>query len=100
MALPALKDVPTLEEAGLPNFNVQVWHALYAPRGTPTAVLAKLNEALHAALKDPDLIKREEALGLRAITDDRVSASGHRKFLESEMARWGKVIKDAGEYGD
>jgi tripartite-type tricarboxylate transporter receptor subunit TctC len=100
LPLPALKDVPTLSEAGLPDFNVQVWHGLYAPHGTPAAVLAKLNAALRAALKDPELIKREEALGLTVVSDDRLSPAGHRKFVETEMARWDKVIKEAGEYAD
>jgi tripartite-type tricarboxylate transporter receptor subunit TctC len=95
-----LNDVPTLSEAGLPDFNVQVWHALYAPRGTPPAVLAKLNAALRTALKDPELVKREEMLGLRVVADDRSTPAGHRKFLQAEMARWGKVIKEAGEYAD
>ena len=100
LALAALKDVPTLSEAGVENFNVQVWHGLYAPRGTPPAIVARLNAALRAALKDPELIKREEALGLTVVTDDRVTPAGHRKFLEAETARWGKVIRDAGEYAD
>jgi tripartite-type tricarboxylate transporter receptor subunit TctC len=98
--IPPLKDVPTLSEAGLKGFNVQVWHGLYAPHGTPPAVLAKLNAALRTALKDPDLIKREEALGLTVVKDDRLSPTGHRKFVEAETARWSKVIKDAGEYAD
>lgn len=100
LALPALKDTPTLSEAGLKNFNVQVWHGLYAPHGTPPAVLAKLNAALRIALKNPELIKREEALGLTVVTDDRLSPAGHRKFLEAEMVRWSKVIKAAGQYAD
>lgn len=100
LALPALKDVPTLSEAGLKDFNVQVWHGLYAPRGTPPAVLAKLNAALRIALKDPDLIKREEALGLTVVTDERLDPAGHKKYLEAEKTRWAKVIKDAGEYAD
>jgi len=98
--IPALKEVPTLSESGLKDFNVQVWHGLYAPRGTPPAVMAKLNTALRAALKDPELIKREEALGLSVIKDDRLDPAGHRKFVEAEKARWSKVIKDAGEYAD
>ena len=98
--LAALKDTPTLAESGLPDFNVQVWHALYAPRGTPPAVLAKLNAALRAALKDPELIKREEALGLTVVNDDRLAPAGHRRFVEAEKVRWAKVIKDAGEYAD
>ncbi|KWT83535.1 MULTISPECIES: tripartite tricarboxylate transporter substrate-binding protein [unclassified Variovorax] len=100
LALPALKDVQTLSEAGLKDFNVQVWHGLYAPRGTPPAVLAKLNAALRIALKDPDLIKREEALGLTVVTDERLDPAGHKKYLEAEKTRWAKVIKDAGEYAD
>lgn len=100
LALPALKDVPTLSEVGLKDFNVQVWHGLYAPRGTPPAVLAKLNAALRIALKDPDLIKREEALGLTVVTDERLDPAGHKKYLEAEKTRWAKVIKDAGEYAD
>lgn len=100
LKLPALQSVPTLAESGLPDFNVTVWHGLYAPHGTPPEVLAKLNAALRVALKDPELIKREEALGLTIVSDDRLSPAGHRKFVEAEMARWSKVIKDAGQYAD
>lgn len=100
LQLPVLKDTPTLSEAGLSDFNVQVWHGLYAPRGTPPAVLARLNAALKLALKDPDLIKKQEALGLTVTSDDRLEPAGHRKFVEAEKARWSKVIKDAGEYAD
>jgi tripartite-type tricarboxylate transporter receptor subunit TctC len=100
LPLPALKEAPTLSESGLKDFNVQVWHGLYAPKGTPPAVLAKLNAALRTALKDPELIKREEALGLTVVTDERLDPAAHRKFLEAEKTRWSKVIKDAGEYAD
>jgi tripartite-type tricarboxylate transporter receptor subunit TctC len=100
LPLAALKDTPTLSEAGLKDFDVQVWHGLYAPRGTPPAVLNKLNAALRAALKDPELIKREEALGLSIVNDDRLEPAGHRKYLEAEKVRWSKVIKEAGEYAD
>ena len=96
MKLPALAAVPTLAESGLADFNVTVWHALYAPRDTPAPVLAKLNEALRAALKDPELIKRQEALGISVVTDGRIEPAGHRKFVEAEVARWAKVIQAAG----
>ncbi|WP_423195073.1 Tripartite-type tricarboxylate transporter receptor subunit TctC [Cupriavidus sp. H19C3] len=95
-AVPGLANVPTLNEAGLPGFNFTVWHGLYAPHGTPPAVLAKINTALRAALKDPELIKREEALGITMVTDDRLTPAGHKKFYEAEVAHWGKIIKDAG----
>jgi tripartite-type tricarboxylate transporter receptor subunit TctC len=95
--LPSLAQTPTLAEAGLPDFNVTVWHGVYAPQGTPPEVLARLNAAVREALKDPDLIKRQEALGLRLVSDSRLSASGHKAYVQSEMVRWGKVIKDSGE---
>jgi tripartite-type tricarboxylate transporter receptor subunit TctC len=100
LQLPVLKDTPTLAEAGLPDFNVQVWHALYAPKGTPPAVLARLNAALKLALKDPDLLKKQEALGLTVATGERLEPAGHRKFLEAEKERWSQVIKAAGQYAD
>ena len=100
LSLPVLKNVPTVAEAGVPGFNVQVWHGLYAPKGTPAAVLNKLNAALRSALKDPDLIKRQEALGLSIVTDSRLDPAGHRKFVEAEVQRWGKVIRESGEYAD
>ena len=95
--LPLLAQTPTLAEAGLPDFNVTVWHGVYAPRGTPPEVLARLNAAVREALKDPDLIKRQEALGLRLVTDSRLTASGHKAYVQTEMTRWEKVIKDSGE---
>lgn len=97
LALPAVAHVPTLSEVGLSGFNVTVWHGLYAPRGTPGAVLSRLNAALRVALKDPELIKRQEALGLGVVTDSRLEPAGHKKFVESEMVRWSQVIKDSGE---
>ena len=100
LPLPVLKDTPTLSGSGLKDFNVQVWHGLYAPKGTPAPVLAKLNTALRAALKDPELIKRQEALGLTVVADERLEPANHRKFVEAEKNRWAKVIKDAGEYAD
>jgi tripartite-type tricarboxylate transporter receptor subunit TctC len=100
LGTPALGKLPTLDEAGLKGFNVSVWHGLYAPKGTPKAVLDKLNAALRQALKDPEFHKREEALGAVIITDARVGGAEHRKFIESEIGRWGPIIKAAGEYAD
>jgi tripartite-type tricarboxylate transporter receptor subunit TctC len=96
MALPSLAAVPTLAESGLPGFNFTVWHGLYAPKGTPPAILEKLNAALRAALKDPELIKREEAVGITIVKDGRLAPAEHRKFFEKELVRWSKAIKDAG----
>lgn len=100
LALPALRDTPTLTEAGLEAFDVQVWHGLYAPKGTPAPIISRLNTALREALRNPDLIKRQEALGLTVVTDARLEPAGHRTFLAAEMERWGKLIRDAGVYAD
>ncbi|NYT82176.1 tripartite tricarboxylate transporter substrate binding protein BugD [Alcaligenaceae bacterium] len=97
LKLPSMAAVSTLDESGLKGFNVTVWHGLYAPRNTPPEVLEKLNAALRTALKNPELIKRQEALGLSIIQDDRLAAAGHKKYVEDEMARWSKVIKDSGQ---
>ncbi|RQP26431.1 tripartite tricarboxylate transporter substrate-binding protein [Piscinibacter terrae] len=96
----ALSGLPTLDEAGLKGFNVTIWHALYAPKGTPKAAQDKINTALKAALKDAEFIKREESLGAVIITDNRVNGADHKKFVESEISKWGPVIKAAGQYAD
>jgi tripartite-type tricarboxylate transporter receptor subunit TctC len=100
LTTPALKNLPTLDEAGLKGFNVSIWHALYAPKGTPKAVTDKIGNALRTALKDPEFIKREEALGAVIVTDGRVNGPEHKKFVEAEIAKWGPVIKAAGQYAD
>ena len=97
---PALAKLPTLEESGLKGFNVAIWHGMYAPKGTPKAVIDRLNTALRAALKDPEFIKREEALGAVVITDARLSGAEHKKFVETEINKWGPAIKAAGQYAD
>jgi tripartite-type tricarboxylate transporter receptor subunit TctC len=100
LTTPALKDLPTLQESGLKGFEVTIWHGLYAPKGTPADVLAKINGALKAALKDPDFIKKQEALGALMITDKRTEPDEHRKFVMSEIAKWSPIIKAAGVYAD
>ena len=100
LSTPALKNLPTLDESGLKGFNVSVWHGLYAPKGTPKGVADKLNGALKVALKDPEFIKRQEALGAVIITDARLDGAEHKKFVEAEIAKWGPIIKAAGQYAD
>ncbi len=100
LATPALAKLPTLDESGLKGFNVTIWHGLYAPKGTPKPVLDQLNAALKAALKDPEFVKREEALGAVVVNDNRVNPAEHKKFVEAEIAKWGPAIKAAGQYAD
>lgn len=100
LATPALKDLPTLNEAGLKDFNVSIWHGMYAPKGTPADAVAKINAALKTALKDPEFIKKQEALGAVVVTDKRTDGAEHKKYVAAEIAKWGPVIKAAGEYAD
>ncbi|MES2533614.1 MAG: tripartite tricarboxylate transporter substrate-binding protein, partial [Pseudomonadota bacterium] len=100
LTTPALKDLPTLDESGLKNFQVTIWHGLYAPKGTPAPVLKALNDALKVALKDPEFITKEEGLGAVIVNDKRVEPAEHKKFVMSEVARFGPVIKAAGVYAD
>lgn len=97
---PALAKLPTLDESGLKGFNVSIWHGMYAPKATPKAVLDKLNNALRTSLKDPEFIKRQEALGAVVVTDARTGGAEHKKFVEAEIAKWGPAIKAAGQYAD
>jgi tripartite-type tricarboxylate transporter receptor subunit TctC len=100
LSTPALSKLPTLDSQGLKGFNVSIWHGLYAPKGTPKAVLDQMNAALKNALKDPEFIKRQEALGAVVVTDARMNPAEHKKFVEAEINKWGPAIKAAGQYAD
>ena len=97
---PALKDTPTMQEAGFKDFTVTIWQGLYAPKGTPAPILKKLNEALKTAIKDPEFIKRQEQGGATMIFDARNDPEGHRSFVAAETEKWAPVIKAAGAYAD
>ena len=100
LTTPALSKLPTLDSQGLKGFNVSIWHGLYAPKGTPKAVVDTMNAALRGALKDPEFIRRQEALGAVIITDGRLNGAEHKKFVEAEINKWGPAIKAAGQYAD
>jgi tripartite-type tricarboxylate transporter receptor subunit TctC len=94
----ALKDLPTLQEQGVKDFDVSIFHGLYAPKGTPAPVLKKLNDALKVALKDPEFIKKQEGLGAVVVTDRRSDPAEHKKFVQSEINKWSPLIKAANVY--
>jgi tripartite-type tricarboxylate transporter receptor subunit TctC len=100
LTTPALKDLPTLQEVGLKDFQVTIWHGLYAPKGTPPDVQKKLNDALKVALKDPEFIKKQEGLGAVVVADKRMEPAEHKKFVAAEIAKWSPIIKAAGVYAD
>jgi putative tricarboxylic transport membrane protein len=98
--VPSLPDVPTASEAGLPNFEVGVWHGLYAPKGTPAAVVDRLNTALKAALKDPTLTKRFADLGTEPVADNLATPEALKSHLKAQIAVWQPIIKKAGAFAD
>lgn len=88
-----LRDVPTLKEAGLKNFEMTVWSAAFVPAKTPQPTVAKLNELLRAALADPAVRQQFSNTGgrSRGSTPDEL-----RTFVKSEMAKWASAVKTAG----
>ncbi|HEU4345151.1 MAG TPA: tripartite tricarboxylate transporter substrate binding protein BugD [Candidatus Binatia bacterium] len=96
----SLPNVPTMHEAGLPNFEVSVWHALYAPKGTAKPVVEKLTKALQVALKDSNVKQRFEDLGTEPVAEKRATPEALQAHLKAEIDRWGPIIKKAGVYAD
>jgi len=94
--LGSLPDVPTFAEGGVKQFELAVWHGLYASKGTPKPILDKLHSALQQALKDPALVKRFEEIGAEPVSQDRATPQALQSHVESEVARWGPIIKKAG----
>jgi tripartite-type tricarboxylate transporter receptor subunit TctC len=98
--VPSLPDVPTMHEAGLPNFEVAVWHALYAPKGTPKPIIDKLVKALKDALKDPNVKQRFAELGTEPVAENRANPEALRVHLKAEVDKWAPILKKAGVYAD
>jgi len=98
--LASMPNVPTMNEAGLPGFEVAVWHGMYAPKGTPKPVIDQLSNALRVALKDPTVKQRFADLGTEPVADARARPEALRAHVKSEIDRWGPIITKAGQYAD
>jgi tripartite-type tricarboxylate transporter receptor subunit TctC len=98
--VPSLADVPTLDEQGLKGFEVGIWHALYAPKGTPKDAIDKLVAALQAAVRDPEVNKRFADLGATAYPADKATPGALAAHVKAEIDKWGPIIKKAGVYAD
>ena len=98
--VPALPDLPTMSEAGMPDFTVTIWHAMYAPKGTPKPVIDKLSKALQEALKDANLKQRFADLGSEPVAQERATPEALRAHLKAEIDKWGPIIKKAGVFAD
>ncbi len=89
-------DIPTTDEAGLPGFYFSFWHAMWAPKGTPKDIIAKLNGAIVAALADPDTRKKLTDLAQVIYPRDQQTPEGLHAFQKAEMEKWWPIIKAAG----
>jgi tripartite-type tricarboxylate transporter receptor subunit TctC len=98
--LTAAPDSPTVDEAGLPGLHMAVWHGLWVPRGTPKAVIAKLNAAMVEALADPAVQKRLVDLGQDIPTREQQSPEGFGAYHKAETEKWWPIIKAAGIKSD
>ncbi|GBD48682.1 tripartite tricarboxylate transporter substrate binding protein BugD [Methylopila sp. Yamaguchi] len=98
--LAALPNVPTAAEGGLTDFEVGIWHGVYAPKGTSPEIIAKLSASLQKALKDPNVVKRFADLGTVPSSEADATPEALKAKLTSEIARWAPVIKAAGVYAD
>ena len=96
----ALPDVPTLQEAGLPGFEVSVWQGLYVPKGTPKPVIDKLVSALQTSLANPTLAQRFADLGTVPASKEAATPEALRTHLKAEIDKWAPIIKKAGVYAD
>jgi tripartite-type tricarboxylate transporter receptor subunit TctC len=98
--LPTMKDVPTLDELGLKNFELSAWHGLWAPKGTPKPVVEQLSKALQVAVKDPAVTQRFADLGAVPVAEASATPGALQTRVKSEISRWGPIIKAAGQYAD
>ena len=95
-----LPGVPTLDEAGLKGFEVDVWHGVYAPKATPKPAIDKLTNALQDALKDSNVKQRFSELGAEPVSLDRATPQALEKHLKAEIDKWTPIIKKAGTYAE
>lgn len=98
--LKSLPDLPTADEAGLKGFELGVWHGIYAPKGTPPAVVQKLTAALQSALRDPALIARFNDINTEPVPQEKATPEALAATLASEVDRWAPMIKAAGQFAD
>ncbi|MDB5791979.1 MAG: tripartite tricarboxylate transporter substrate binding protein BugD [Massilia sp.] len=96
----SLPNVPTFAEQGMKGFEMYVWHGLYAPKGTPKPVVARLSAALRDALKDPNVKARFAELGAEPVSADKATPEALQAHLKAEIEKWGPIYKQAGAFAD
>ena len=95
--VPALPDVPSIAEAGLPEFEAAGWHMMVAPGKTPRDVVEKLHAELTGILTLPEINANIFKLGM--LSADNLSVDGLQSFVRADIVRWGKIVQQAGIAG-
>ena len=93
---PAVPDIPTSDEGGVPGLYMSGWFGFFAPKGTPKDVIAKLNAAMVQALADPAVRARFTELGLDVASREQQTPEGLAAFHKAEIEKWWPIIKAAG----
>ena len=97
---PALPNVPTAAEQGMPDVQAYTWNAIFLPKNAPEPIVKKLNEAALAAMKSPLVKERLEGLGAQIVSEDRATPDYLRGFVKSEIDKWAGPIKASGATAD
>ena len=95
--LPALPEVPTVAEAGLPGFEVTTWYGILAPAGTPRPIITRLNAELAKAMHSPEMKERLAGIGTDPVTG---TPEEFAAYIQAEIGKWGDVIRKAGLKAD
>jgi tripartite-type tricarboxylate transporter receptor subunit TctC len=90
---PAVPDLPTIAEAGVPGYEATAWYGMFAPAGTPAAIVNKISADAVRILRTPEVSERVTNLGAEPVGS---TPAGYSDFLKAEMARWSKVVRSAG----
>lgn len=91
--VPAMPDVPTIAESGVPGFDVSAWDAIFVPKGTPPAVISRIEAAIHKALSSSELRKQLQDRGAEGAP---LSSAELGRFVQAEIQRWGVAVKRSG----
>ena len=97
---PALPNVPTALEQGVPGVEAYTWNAIFLPKNAPDAIVRKINDATLAAMKSPLVKQRLEGLGAQIVAEDRATPEYLRGFVRSEIEKWAGPIKASGAMAD
>jgi len=98
--VPIIAELATTGEQGLAGVEATVWNAFFFPKGTPEAIVRKLNKAMSDTVDNPGMRRRLEELGLEILPPEQRTPEYLAKYLPAEIERWGKVIRAAGISGD